>query len=398
MIDLPEDPETAAAHAAPEAQGSDTLALADAEARPAVGKRSSALSTALTAFCITLVGFGLFSWMSARRSHPKRPVAAESAQFAAADPPAQLLQLTAETKPAQYAIPGPQFTTSNASPPAPLPGFSLPPIAAGDAVQRRRAPALVVDLGGGGGETVAVVAGTGAAQSPAAAALAKAAAGGAAAADNAQVSGEEKFAERVGGQDAERVRATAMKHLDLLIPQGNVIPAVLETALNSDLPGFTRAVVSRDVRSFDGSTVLIPRGSRLIGQYKSGVALGQTRVFVIWTRVIRPDGVSVQIGSPVTDPLGRGGLDGKVDNHFFTRFGGSILLSVMNAGLTALTTRTTGSQIYIGSPTDASNVASVALQKDSGRAPTITTPQGTAISIFVARDLDFTGVGGQPVR
>ena len=109
-----------------------------------------------------------------------------------------------------------------------------------------------------------------------------------------------------------------------------MIPAVLETALDSDLPGYTRAVVSRDVRGFDGSTVLIPRGSRLIGQYKSGVALGQSRVFVIWTRVIRPDGVSVQIGSPATDPLGRAGLDGKVDNHFFTRFGGSILLSVMN--------------------------------------------------------------------
>ena len=63
--------------------------------------------------------------------------------------------------------------------------------------------------------------------------------------------------------------------------------------LPSDLPGFTRAVVSRDVMSFDGKTVLIPRGSRLIGQYKSGVAMGASRVFVIWTRVIRPDGVAL---------------------------------------------------------------------------------------------------------
>ncbi|MGQ4828530.1 TrbI/VirB10 family protein, partial [Enterococcus faecalis] len=79
---------------------------------------------------------------------------------------------------------------------------------------------------------------------------------------------------------------------------------------NSDLPGFVRAVVSRDVTGFDGNRVLIPAGSRLIGQYRSGLAAGQSRAFVIWTRMIRPDGVSVALGSPVTDTLGRAGLGG----------------------------------------------------------------------------------------
>ena len=77
-----------------------------------------------------------------------------------------------------------------------------------------------------------------------------------------------------------------------------MIPAVLETAINTDVPGYVRAVVSQDVRSFDGTRVLVPRSSRLIGQYQSGLQAGQKRAYVIWTRLIRPDGVSVALASP----------------------------------------------------------------------------------------------------
>ena len=127
-----------------------------------------------------------------------------------------------------------------------------------------------------------------------------------------------------------------MRGRSTIVAQGAIIPAVLETALDSDLPGFARAVVSRDVRSFDGQSVLIPRGSRLIGQYKSAVSQGATRAFVIWTRIIRSDGVSIQIGSPGEDALGRAGLTGEVNRRFFARFGGSILLSVLNAGVASV--------------------------------------------------------------
>ena len=99
------------------------------------------------------------------------------------------------------------------------------------------------------------------------------------------------------------------------VSQGTLIPAILETAINSDVPGYVRAVVSRDVMGFDGRRVLIPSGSRLIGQYRSGLAAGQSRAFIVWTRLTRPDGVTVSLGSPVTDPLGRAGLGGKVDSH-----------------------------------------------------------------------------------
>ncbi|MGZ3297681.1 MAG: type IV secretion system protein VirB10, partial [Asticcacaulis sp.] len=172
-----------------------------------------------------------------------------------------------------------------------------------------------------------------------------------------------------------------------VVPQGTVIPAVLETAINSDLPGYTRAIVSRDIRSFDGTAVLIPRGSRLVGQYKSGLTTGETRAFIIWDRLIRPDGLSVQLASPATDDLGQAGSSGSVDNHFVTRFGASILLSIVN-GLAAGLSKS-ASTIVIGSSTQATSVANQALQANVNVPPTIKVPQGTPIEVFAARDLDF---------
>lgn len=151
-------------------------------------------------------------------------------------------------------------------------------------------------------------------------------------------------------------------------------------------------MVSRDVRSFDGSTVLIPRGSRLVGQYKSAVAQGQSRAFVIWTRVIRPDGASIQIGSPAADTLGRAGLAGSVNRHFFQRFTNSVLLSVVNAAVAAVS-RGSNTQILIGSSQEATGLAA-ALLPTQIVPPTIKVAQGTPVRVFVARDLDFTAVGG----
>jgi type IV secretion system protein VirB10 len=170
---------------------------------------------------------------------------------------------------------------------------------------------------------------------------------------------------------------------------------VLETALDSDLPGFARAVVTRDVRSFDGSAVLIPRGTRVVGEYHSAATQAQTRAFVIWTRLLRPDGVSIQIGSPATDPLGRAGLNGSVDNHYLQEFGGAILLTVLNAGATALA-GAPNTEVVIGSSVAGAGAAPVSSAFTPQQiSPTIKVPQGTPIRIFVARDLDFSPVQGR---
>ena len=179
-------------------------------------------------------------------------------------------------------------------------------------------------------------------------------------------------------------------------PQGAIVGAVMETALNSDLPGYARALVTKDVLSFDGSAVLIPAGSRVIGEYNSGVAQGASRIFIVWSRLVRPDGVSISLGSPAVDELGRGGLGGKVNRHFLQRFGGAILLSVLTGGISAAAASIGGgSTIVVNSTNEATSLITQAA-RGTDIPPTIKTRQGALVRIFVARDLDFTAVG--PVR
>lgn len=195
------------------------------------------------------------------------------------------------------------------------------------------------------------------------------------------------FASRIGGVGGAPATAKAMVNPQTTVTQGTLIPAVLETAINTDVPGYVRAVVSQDVRSFDGTRVLVPRSSRLIGQYQSGVQGGQKRAYVIWTRLIRPDGASVALGSPAIGFDGTTGLEGKVNSHFFKRFGSAMLLSVVG-GLSAIGTG--GASVVLGGA--GQSAASVAAQQDSQIGPTIRVRQGEPIRVFTARDLDFSQV------
>jgi len=242
----------------------------------------------------------------------------------------------------------------------------------GDIDARLRAPALVVDLsdadaaegGANGGVSAALIEG---------------------------MSGDERFAARFGGGAAAHARALANPHST--IAEGALITAVLETAINSDLPGYVRALVSRDVSSFDGGVVLIPRGSRLIGQYRAGAPLGASRAFVMWTRLIRPDGVTIDLNSPGADALGRGGLAGETDQHFLRRFGGAMLLTLLGAAADAATDNH-DTQVIVGVTRGGGDAASVALNQEINIPPTIHVDQGTPIRVFVARDLDFSSVQG----
>lgn len=195
------------------------------------------------------------------------------------------------------------------------------------------------------------------------------------------------FASRIGGVGGGPAQASAMANPATTVTEGTLIPAILETAINTDVPGYVRAVVSQDVRSFDGTKVLVPRSSRLIGQYQSGVQNGQKRAYVIWTRLIRPDGASVNIASPAVAFNGTTGLEGEVDNHFFKRFGSSMLLSVIG-GLSAIGSG--GASVILGGA--GQGAASIAAQQDGQIGPTIRVRMGEPIRVFTARDLDFTAV------
>lgn len=178
------------------------------------------------------------------------------------------------------------------------------------------------------------------------------------------------------------------------VPQGTLIPAVLETALDSTRPGQTRALVSRDVRGFDGTRVLIPRGSRLFGLYQADLAPGQNRALVQWTRLVRPDGVSIAIDSPAADSLGRAGVKGQVNSHFFERFGSAILQSTLDLGVN-LAARSVGSGAYIYVP--GATIGNVVSSPQSRPVQsTLKVNPGARVSVFVARDLDFSTVSSAP--
>lgn len=205
--------------------------------------------------------------------------------------------------------------------------------------------------------------------------------------ENGAIGPAAAFASRLGGVGGAPAQAQAMTNPATTVTEGTLIPAILETAINTDVPGYVRAVVSQDVRSFDGTKVLVPRSSRLIGQYQSGVQNGQKRAYVIWTRLIRPDGASVNIASPAVAFNGTTGLEGEVDNHFFKRFGSAMLLSVIG-GLSAIGTG--GASVVLGGA--GQGAASIAAQQDGQIGPTIRVRMGEPIRVFTARDLDFTQV------
>lgn len=196
-----------------------------------------------------------------------------------------------------------------------------------------------------------------------------------------------------GGQagapsSAERVTAGRFANPSRTIPKGTVIPAVLETALDSTRPGGVRALVQRDVSGFDGSRILIQRGSRLYGEYEADLQAGQKRAMIRWTRLIRPDGVTIALDSPASDPLGRAGVRGKVDSKFFQRFGGAILQSVLDIGV-GIATREATNGLIVALPGSAQNVQ---VQQPQQIQPTLKVEHGTSVSVFVARDLDFSTV------
>lgn len=184
-------------------------------------------------------------------------------------------------------------------------------------------------------------------------------------------------------------RASRLSAPSMTVTQGTVVQAVLESALDSNHPGFARAIVSRDVSSFDGTRVLIPKGSRLFGEYRSDVNRGQNRALIQWHRLTRPDGSIIDVDSPSADPLGRAGVRGKVNSHFFERFGGAILQSVLDAGVQVAAREASGGTVILALP-NSSQVAPV-VSPDQIR-PTIKVRQGTSVSVLVARDLDFSDV------
>lgn len=184
--------------------------------------------------------------------------------------------------------------------------------------------------------------------------------------------------------------AFRMEFPDRTLVQGSVIQAALQSAINSDLPGNVVAVVSEPVPAFSGDRVLIPRGSRLFGQYRSGIQLNQKRVLILWTRVLTPDGTSMNIAAVGGDPLGRSGLTGLVDTKFAERFGGAALISVIGAAPSIASEQAQDevtSELLENIGEDLADATSSVIADQVSIAPTIYVDQGAGVTVLVDRDV-----------
>lgn len=198
--------------------------------------------------------------------------------------------------------------------------------------------------------------------------------------------------------DITSVQAKQLPHPTLTIPAGEMIPATLETAINSELAGMARAVTARDIYALEGNKLLIPKGSTLVGQFNSAVNQGQNRIFVVWNRVQLSNGVIVSLASPSTDAIGRAGSGADyIDRHFFERFGTGTLLSVLGAysalgGVKSQDEYNSLSQYRMNIANSLQQAGNQTFTQDLGTRPTLQVNQGTLINVFVAHDLDFYGI------
>lgn len=181
---------------------------------------------------------------------------------------------------------------------------------------------------------------------------------------------------------------------------GFIIPAMLISGINSDLPGQIVAQVSQDV--FDTATGkwrLIPQGSRLVGQYSSDLVYGQSRVLVAWQRIVFPDGKTMDIGSmPGADSAGYAGLRDQVNNHYLRLFSSAFLMSGITAGIAISQPQT----VNQGTRQSASSAMSEALGQQLGQvtaqliarniniAPTLEIRPGYRFNVIVTKDLTFS--------
>lgn len=176
------------------------------------------------------------------------------------------------------------------------------------------------------------------------------------------------------------------------VMQGTMIQAVMETALDSSLPGQSRALISEDVFSHDGSRLLIPRGSRLIGRYRSDLELAQRRVTIAWDRIILPNDQSLRISAFGGDALGRSGVSGVVDTRFGTRFGSAALISIIAAAPTVAASgaeNDMSSEVLQNVGDDLTESTDSVIGDYLSIRPVIHVDQGARVTVMVDRDLEI---------
>jgi type IV secretion system protein VirB10 len=191
-------------------------------------------------------------------------------------------------------------------------------------------------------------------------------------------------------------RAHVMKHPDLTIPAGTLIPCTLTTAINSQLMGFVTCVLPEAVRGATGTVALLDKGTQVMGEIRSGLMQGQDRLFILWMRARTPQNVTVALASPAADELGRSGVPGAVDSHWRQILMAAAAYSLIGSGpqlaASALQSGRGNNTNFIGLGGPVQSQGENAIQREMNIPPTLEKNQGDTVAIFVARDLDFSAV------
>ncbi len=201
-----------------------------------------------------------------------------------------------------------------------------------------------------------------------------------------------------GINPSESVQTRRIAHPEYSIIGGEFIHAVLETSIDSNLPGSIRSIVPQPVYAYVDQRVLVPAGSRLIGQYRTATFQGQNRVFIIWNRLVLPSGVMAELNSQSVDAIGRSGQGAdQIQTHFFARFGEAALLSILGATTANMNVKDTdqynsAAQYRMAIAQSFQQSAGDSLQTNQSVHPTLRIFQGAIINVFVAHDIDFYSV------
>lgn len=206
-----------------------------------------------------------------------------------------------------------------------------------------------------------------------------------------------------GGKSLPDVsNAQPLTHPDTLMLRGTFIRCVLETRIITDIPGFTSCVVTEPVYSFTGKRLLLPKGSKVLGKYE--MEPNGPRVAVIWDRIVTPTGIDVSMASPGVDALGGAGHPGYYNAHWGSRIGAALLISMLSdafkyeAAEHGPRQTTISNGVVTQSPFESNtastmqSIANTAVQRAANRPATVTINQGTVLAIYVAKDVDFSGV------
>lgn len=215
--------------------------------------------------------------------------------------------------------------------------------------------------------------------------------------DSNPASSGNRFAAQLNPTQTAGVRAMRRANSDYLLAKGTNIPCTLQTRIVTTQAGFTRCIVNKDVYSANGKVLLVERGSKITGEQTAALLQGQARVFVLWNEVETPYGVRINLASPSAGQLGEAGVGARVKYHFWQRFGGAVMISLIgDLGNYASNRRNNDGNgqtfNFDNTSQSAQDMATEALKNSINIPPTGYVNQGSFINIIVARDVDFGGV------